>query len=96
MSFLPKRSTIALLIVFLCSCGQNKIFYARATRLPEEAQGFMRLAQNSVKVNIVGKDDVGEFRVEQPGAYLLVHEQDVKALVENTKKLQELTKGKTP
>jgi hypothetical protein len=57
----------------------------------------MRLAQSSVKVNIVGKDDVGEFKtVEQPGAYCLVHEQDLKVFVENTKKLQELTKGKTP
>lgn len=78
---------LCLGLVFCSGCGST-VMYARATKLPEETQGFMRLAQSSVKVNVVGKDTVSNFKVEQPGAYVLVHEQDVKQLVQNTKKYQ--------
>lgn len=72
---------------------KTKILYARATRLPEEAKGVMRLAQDTVEVNVIGQDGIGEFTTVNPGGYVLIHEQDLAAFVRNTKRLQELSGG---
>lgn len=69
---------------------RTKILYARATRLPEEVKGTMRLAQDEVLVNVIGQDGLGTFTTVNPGGYVLIHEQDLASLVRNTKQLQEL------
>ena len=52
----------------------------------------MRLAQQEVRVNVIGDDKVGTFKIVNAAAYILIHEQDLAKLVANTKKLQELLK----
>ena len=53
----------------------------------------MRLAQDTVEVNVIGQDGIGEFTTVNPGGYVLIHEQDLAAFVRNTKRLQELSGG---
>lgn len=91
---------LILVLVVMCLCGagcltRTKILYARGTRLPEEAQGFMRIAQDRVEVNVIGQDGIGTFVVD-PGGYLIVHEQDVAQFVRNTKELIKLKRGSSP
>lgn len=62
----------------------------RATKLPSETRGFMRLAQESVRVNRVGTDRVGTFSTVQAAGYILIHEQDVKAFVRGAVRLQKI------
>jgi hypothetical protein len=65
------------------------VLYARATRLPEELTGTMRLAEKKVKVNVIGTDQIGEFTTVDPGGYVLIHEQDLAKLIETIKELRE-------
>ena len=77
--------TLSLIVLILCAgCMQTEILYARATKLPEEVDGFMRVAQKSVQVNVVGRQEIAD--VECAG-YLLIHEQDLAKLIDNTRKL---------
>ena len=73
-----------------CPRSSVEVEYARSTKLPEELNGFMRLAQPTVKVNVIGTDKVGTFKTVEAASYLVLHEQDVAQLVRNTKELQEL------
>lgn len=52
----------------------------------------MRLAQQEVKVNVVGDDKVGHFETVNAAAYIVIHEQDAAQFVRNTKRLQSLLK----
>lgn len=56
----------------------------------------MRLAQDSVEVNVIGQDGVATFSTVDPGGYVLIHEQDLKQFVRNTKRLQELLEDRSP
>lgn len=88
-----------MLILSAATAGcltKTRILYARATRLPEEAKGVMRLAQDTVEVNVIGQDGIGEFTTVNPGGYVLIHEQDLAQFVRNTKKLQELMRRDSP
>jgi hypothetical protein len=67
---------------------RTQVLYARATRLPEELTGVMRLAQDKVKVNVIGTDRVGTFKTVDPGGYVLIHEQDLGKLVKTVKELR--------
>ena len=83
--------TLVLISIVLTGClTQTRVLYARATKLPEEVKGFMRLAQQEVRVNVIGDEKVGTFKTVNAAAYILIHEQDLARLVLNTKKLQEL------
>lgn len=75
---------------------RTKILYARATRLPEEAKGTMRLAQDEVLVNVIGQDGLGTFTTVNPGGYVLIHEQDLAQFVKMAKRLQDLLKDRSP
>ena len=75
---------------------RTKVLYARATRLPEEVKGTMRLAQDEVLVNVIGQDVLGTFTTVNPGGYVLIHEQDLAAFVRNTQRLQDLLKDRSP
>ena len=82
-----------LMAVCLISMGcftRTEILYARATKAPENLKGVMRLADRKVRVVVEGSDRVGTFRVDQPGAFVLIHEADLSRLIENTRKLLEL------
>lgn len=87
--------TICLIVMTGC-LTRTKILYARATRLPEEAKGLMRLTQAEVEVNVIGQDGIGMFTVVDPGGYVLIHEQDLAQFVRNTKQLQALLKERSP
>jgi hypothetical protein len=76
-----RRSGMMLMLVIVMSACSTEVLYARATQAPDEAAGMMRLAQRDVRVTVDGEDGVGEFVAVDPGAYLLVHEQDYAALV---------------
>ena len=52
----------------------------------------MRLAQDEVKVNVIGDDKVGVFKTTTAAAYILYHEQDAAKLVQNTKLAQRYAK----
>ena len=87
--------TCLLMICFVGMAGcltRTKVLYARGTRLPEEANGFMRLVQDQVEVNVIGQDGIGTFTPVDPGGYVLIHEGDLAQFVRNTKRLQELLK----
>lgn len=82
-----------------CIRASKEVQYARSTKLPEELNGFMRLAQDKVTVNIIGTPDIAIFngwdktRSDKPeernlSAYIVMHEQDVGQFVKNTRKLQ--------
>ena len=54
----------------------------------------MRLAQQDVRVNVVGDGKVGRFETVNAAAYIVIHEQDMAQFVKNTKRLQLLLKDK--
>lgn len=92
-----RRWTASLLLTvvscLICMTGcltRTEVLYSRATRLPKEIYGTMRLAQSEVRVNVTGTNKIGRFKTVNPSGYILVHEQDLAKLVENTAKLQEL------
>jgi hypothetical protein len=71
--------------------------YARATRCPEELTGYMRLAQDKVKVQVIGAKDIGDFNASEKSptyknlsAYIVLHEQDVAQFIKNTQELNAL------
>jgi hypothetical protein len=49
----------------------------------------MRLAQEKVKVNVIGTDRIADFKTVNPGGYVLIHEQDLAKLIETIKELRE-------
>jgi len=59
----------AALILLTCTlgCRYSEVQYARATKLHAELTGYMRLAQDTVMVNVIGKDQVGKFKDETTG-----------------------------
>ena len=78
--------TLLLLTASLSvSCAtKEEIVYARATKYPEEVNGFMRVAtEEPIMVNVAGTDHTGERVV---AGYILIHEQDLAALVQAVKK----------
>lgn len=84
--------TMAILfgvVVVLAGCGTTAVHHiARATKLPEEARGFLRVVQDEpVLVGIVGEDEVSERSI---AGYIVVHEQDLAQLIRNTEALREL------
>jgi len=50
----------------------------------------MRLAQQDIRVSVVGDDKVGRFETVNAAAYIVIHEQDAAQFVKNTKRLQSL------
>ena len=48
----------------------------------------MRLAQETVKVNVVGDEAVATFSTVQAAGYILIHESDLKALVKSARESQ--------
>lgn len=71
------RSVLFLLLAFVLvaasSClVRREVQYARATRLPEECKGFMRLVDGKVTVAIIqsegGVGDVSTFETGEPKA----------------------------
>jgi hypothetical protein len=69
---------------------RTEVLYARATKVPDNVTGIMRLADRKVRVVVEGSDRVGEFRTIDPQGYMLIHEADLSRLIENTRKLLEL------
>jgi hypothetical protein len=49
----------------------------------------MRLAQDKVRVNVIGTDRIGTLATVDPGGYVLIHEQDLAKLIETIKELRE-------
>jgi len=94
--------SILILILMICSLAsagcltRTKILYARATRLPEETKGLMRLAVDHVEVNVIGDDGIGIFSTVNPGGYVLIHEQDLAAFVRAVKELKQLKAERSP
>ena len=68
--------------------------YGGPTQRPANLTGNLRLAQRKVKVTVEGSDRVGVAIFDQPGAMMLIHELHLSRLIENTRKLLELTRGK--
>ena len=86
-----------LIAVCLLSMGcltRTEVLYARATKAPENLNGIMRLAERKVRVAVEGSDRVGIVVLDQPGAFMVIHEADLSRLIANTQKLQELTRGR--
>ncbi len=91
---------MALLTTILClvitGCFTHReVLYARVTRQKAETQGFMHLAQSTVKVVVQGDATVRDFVPEQTvgaAGYALILDDDLAKLVENTQVLQELSK----
>lgn len=86
-----------MLLVTMISCiasagclTRTEVLYVRATKLPAETRGFMRMAQETVRVNRVGTDRIGSFTTVQAAGYIIVHEQDVKAFVRSAARLQKI------
>lgn len=71
-------------VLLLPGCASKvDILYARASKRPEETNGFLRMAQDEARVNVVGTDTAAE--MSGLAGYLLLHEQDVAALVRAAK-----------
>jgi len=90
---------LTMMICSVCMAGcltRTKVIYARATRLPKETHGLMRLAEEEILVNVIGTDGVATFRTVSPGGYVLVHEQDLAQFVRNTEELQQLRRDRSP
>lgn len=80
--------SIPMMLLGVSGClRKTEILYARATRLPEELKGFMRVAEPRVRVNVVGTDKAAE--IECAG-YIVIHEQDLAALVKAAQELKRL------
>lgn len=84
-----------MILILSCLIGtscltRTEILYARATKVPENINGIMRLATREVRVVVEGSDRVGTFRTIDPQGYMLIHEADLSRLISNTKKLLDL------
>lgn len=94
-----------LLLIGTQGCDEKEVQMARTARLPEELNGFMRLVQTKVKVQVIGaKDDlVREFSADEVtdtakkkpeykhlSAYIVLHELDVRMFIRNTQRLKEV------
>jgi len=78
-----------MLIVSGCR-GQHtvEIHETRATKKPEDIDGFMRLAQKKVRVRVEPKNKPGYLTTTNPQGYMLIHEGDLSALIKNHKRLK--------
>ena len=87
---------ILMLVCLTCmGCfAKTEVLYARATKVPENLNGIMRLADRKVRVVVEGSDRVGVFKTIDPQGYMLIHEADLSRLIENTRKLVELKNGR--
>lgn len=84
---------LSWLVAVLCcamGCGTvDRHHIARATRLPEETRGFLRVIQeDAILVGIVG-EDVAERR--SIAGYLVLHEQDVAEFVRAVEEIARLS-----
>ena len=86
-----KMILIAAYFLSMGCFSKTDVLVARLEKSPENINGVMRLAQRKVRVIVEGGDRVGTFTIEQPAAYILIHEGDLSKLIANTKRLQELT-----
>ena len=79
-------------VALTTSCRSvDDIVYARATKRPIEANGFMRIATNDdIPVTVDGQEKT--YGEEDLGGMMVIHEEDLKLLISNTKKLQEILK----
>ena len=91
------RLALLLTILFVAagtSCslrGQTEVYYVRMTRAhPEEASGLLRVAQDSVRVNVKGSKAVSE--IECAGYYLL-HPDDTAAFLRAADRLNRSDKA---
>lgn len=90
-----KTILIAAFCLSMAGClTRTEVLVARLEKSPDNLNGVMRLAQRKVRVIVEGSDRVGRFTIEQPAAYILIHEGDLSRLIANTKRLRELTRGK--
>mgnify|MGYP001564123665 CR=1 FL=1 len=91
----PSSTVLALLLLLPilalgtagCSMfrGQTEVIYSRATRAVEEEQGHLRLAENTVRVNVAGTEKVGT--LTPCGGYFLIHRDDLVAFVRAARRL---------
>jgi len=87
---LIRSLVIVAILSSLSGCAtKTEIIYSRATRASEETHGHLRLAENTVRVNVTGTNDVGEFTLAPAGGYYLIFEADLQQFVRNTIALQE-------
>lgn len=89
------RMILTLVCLTCMGClTRTEVLYARATKVPDNVTGVMRLADRKVRVVVEGSDRVGIFKTIDPQGYMLIHEADLSRLIENTRKLLELKRGK--
>lgn len=91
--------TVILSVTTITGCSiitHREVIYARVTRQKAETNGFMHLAQASVKVVVQGDATVRDFKptaqTVDAGGYAVVLDDDLAKLVENTQVLGELAK----
>lgn len=78
---------LAAVLLFCGSCANTEIIYARATKLPEEDAGFMRIAtEDPIDVDVIG---VPNSHTSRPlAAYCVVHEQDLAGMLRTIARFQ--------
>ncbi len=86
---------IAACLTCMGCLTRTEVLVARLEKSPDNLAGVMRLAQRKVRVVVEGGERVGRFTVEQPAAYILIHEGDLSRLIENTRKLLELKNARS-
>jgi hypothetical protein len=71
------------------SCGsltKDRILYSSAFRAPAETRGHIRLAQQTVRVNVAGTDTVDE-EFSPAAGYFLIHWSDLAGFVRAARRL---------
>lgn len=74
------------LLAAVAGCGTTAVHHiARATKLPEEVRGFLRVVDDRpIVVGIVGEDATSERSI---AGYVVLHEHDLAQLIRNTEAL---------
>jgi len=79
-----KRSGLLLLLVILCACQSREIVVATLHPVEDATKGWPRVAQDEVTVILDGSGTVGT--IAPAGGYFIVHESDLKALLQKAQK----------
>ena len=76
-----RRSGLLLVVgaIAVAGCGSTHVVVATLHPVEDATKGWPRIAQDSVKVVLDGSGTIGE--ISPAGGYFLIHEADLKALL---------------
>lgn len=74
-----------------CSLVKREAYYSRMVKMPDEVKnGPMRLAQNAVRVQVMGQSNVSTFTTVDAAGYFIIHEHDLATFIQRKQLLTQI------